>query len=240
MERFAHLHGQRSLPVEVPSVAAVVSSGESGGSRALSEVMNEPLRFRVLGDSLAAGVGCARADQGLGYLLADALRLAGHRVDLTVLGVPGARSAALAAQVRTAVVSGVDLALIVIGANDIASFTPPEVGAGLLRDAVADLRLAGAEVIVLPAPDLGVVSHVPPAFRPLVSQASGMYAQAQSAAVLRAGGRVADAGHEVASRFATNPGLFSADRFHPSPAGYAVIASVLVPHVLAAATSAAA
>jgi lysophospholipase L1-like esterase len=206
----------------------------------LTEVMNEPLRFRVLGDSLAAGVGCARADQGLGHLLADALRLAGHRVDLAVLGVPGARSTALAAQVRAAVLSGVDLALIVVGANDIASFTPPDIGAGLMRAAVADLRLAGAEVIVLPAPDLGVVSHVPPAFRPLVSQASGRYAQAQSAAATQAGATVADPGSEVARRFATNPGLFSADRFHPSPAGYAVIADVLVPYVLAAATEAAA
>jgi lysophospholipase L1-like esterase len=202
--------------------------------------MNEPLRFRVLGDSLAAGVGCTSADEGLGPLLTDAMRLAGHRVDLAVLGVPGARSTGLATQVTAAVRSGVDLALIVVGANDIASFTPPEVGAGLLRDAVTDLRLAGAEVIVLPAPDLGVVSHVPPAFRSLVSQASGRYAQAQSSAATQAGAIVADAGPEVASRFATNSTLFSADRFHPSPAGYAVIADALVTYVLAAARTAAA
>ncbi|MEO6083590.1 MAG: SGNH/GDSL hydrolase family protein, partial [Umezawaea sp.] len=59
------------------------------------------LRFHVLGDSLAAGVGCTRADETIGHRLARALRAAGHVVDLEVLAVPGARSAHLAAQART-------------------------------------------------------------------------------------------------------------------------------------------
>ncbi|MFD1152058.1 SGNH/GDSL hydrolase family protein [Saccharothrix hoggarensis] len=197
--------------------------------------MTKQLRFRVLGDSLAVGVGCARADQALGPLLSAELRAAGHPVDLGVHAVSGARSADLPAQVRAAVPTGVDLALIVIGANDLTSFTPPAVGAGLLHDAVADLRRAGGQVVVATAPDLGVVSHVPPAYRAFVSQASGLYAHAQAAAVVRAGGVVAAVGSELFDRFATEPGLFSADRFHPSPAGYALIADALTPHVVAAA-----
>ncbi|MFL6120124.1 MAG: SGNH/GDSL hydrolase family protein, partial [Actinophytocola sp.] len=62
--------------------------------------MNTSLRFRVLGDSLAAGVGCMRAEQSIGHLLADALRAAGHTVTVSVHAVPGARSADLAPQVR--------------------------------------------------------------------------------------------------------------------------------------------
>jgi lysophospholipase L1-like esterase len=38
--------------------------------------------------------------------------------------------------------------------------------------------------------------------------------------------------------FALDPGLFSADRFHPSSEGYAVIASALAPAVRAAAAAA--
>lgn len=192
------------------------------------------MRFHVLGDSLAAGVGCARVEQSIGYLLANALRAAGHTVTLAVHAVPGARSADLAPQVRDAVRSGVDLALIVVGANDLTRLTPPDVGAQLLRDAVAGLTRVGARTIVVTAPDLGVVAHVPPAFRDIVSQASRVYAQAQADAVVAAGGIVARVGSEVAARFATDGRMFSADRFHPSAAGYAIIAHALTPHVLAA------
>ncbi|MFE2755244.1 SGNH/GDSL hydrolase family protein [Actinosynnema sp. NPDC059335] len=197
--------------------------------------MTAQLRFRVLGDSLAVGVGCARVEETPGALLSARLRAAGHRVDLGVHAVSGARSDGLAAQVRAAVPTGVDLALVVIGANDLTSFTPPAVGAGLLHDAVAALRRAGGEVVVATAPDLGVLSHVPPAYRAFVSQASGLYARAQADAVVRAGGVVAAPGRDLLDRFAADPRLFAADRFHPSPAGYALIADALAPRVLAAA-----
>jgi lysophospholipase L1-like esterase len=39
----------------------------------------------------------------------------------------------------------------------------------------------------------------------------------------------------VGTAFAADPAMFSADRFHPSSAGYARIAEVLAPHVLDAA-----
>ncbi|WP_033431797.1 SGNH/GDSL hydrolase family protein [Saccharothrix syringae] len=193
--------------------------------------MTHTLRFRVLGDSLAAGVGCTTAHQTLGHRLADVLRADGHRVDLGVHAVPGARSIDLAPQVRAAVPTGVDLALLVIGANDLTSFTPPAIGARLLHDAVANLRRAGARVVVATAPDLGIVSRVPPAYRDLVSQASAMYARAQADAVRVAGGTIAAVGTELFDRFRADPALFSADGFHPSAAGYALIADALAPHV---------
>jgi lysophospholipase L1-like esterase len=196
--------------------------------------MNRTLRFRVLGDSLAAGVGCTRVEQSIGHLLAGSLRAAGHDVELSVHAVPGARSADLAPQVRAAVRAGADLALIVIGANDLTRLTPPAVGARLLHDAVAELTRAGARTVVVTAPDMGVLTHVPPAFRDVVSQASRLYAQAQADAVVTAGGSVAHVDPGVFGRFATDERLFSADRFHPSAAGYAVIAEALTPHVLAA------
>ena len=40
---------------------------------------------------------------------------------------------------------------------------------------------------------------------------------------------------EATSQFAADNSLFSPDRFHPSSAGYAVIASALIPAVIAAA-----
>jgi lysophospholipase L1-like esterase len=197
--------------------------------------MTPPLRFCVLGDSLAAGVGCTREDDTLGRRLTRRLSDAGHSARLRGFGVPGARSSDLERQVGVALGEGVDLALIVIGANDLAGFVSPATGARQLHDAVARLVRAGARVVVVPAPDLGIVSRVPGAYRQLVSAASGHYARVQAEAAVRAGGVVAASGPELAARFAADPALFSADRFHPSSAGYAVIADALTPHVLAAA-----
>ncbi|GAB2810064.1 SGNH/GDSL hydrolase family protein [Lentzea nigeriaca] len=193
------------------------------------------MRLRLLGDSIAAGVGSTRREDTLGPLLAARLRAAGHAVDLRVHAVPGARSADLGAQVRAAITGGVDLAVVVVGANDLTRFVPAHVGAQQLHDAVADLRRAGAHVVVATAPDLSVVAHVPPALRGLVSTVSRDYAQAQLQAVIRAGGVVAHVERVVTPQFAANPALFAADRFHPSAAGYRAIAEALGPAVEAVA-----
>jgi lysophospholipase L1-like esterase len=191
------------------------------------------MRLCLLGDSIAAGVGSTRREDTLGPLLAERLRAMGHQVDLSVHAFAGARSADLRAQVRAA--GKVDLAVVVIGANDLTRFVPAHVGAQQLHDAVADLRRAGAAVVVSTAPDLSVVAHVPPALRDVVSAVSRDYAQVQQQAVIRAGGVVAHVERAVTPQFAADPSLFAADRFHPSAAGYRAIAAALAPAVEAVA-----
>jgi len=194
-----------------------------------------PLRFAVLGDSIAYGTGARRREDSLGPRLAAALRADGFGVELSVLAVPRAVSADLPAQVRRALPLGPDPAVVVIGANDLARFVPPASARRFLSDAVTSLRDAGTEVVVVPAPDMSAVPWVPAAFRDVVSAASALMQRHQAGAATAAGARVADVSTQIAAAFATDPALFAADRFHPSSAGYARIAEALAPAVLAAA-----
>lgn len=162
------------------------SHGHSGPAGVYCGMSNpRPLRLVVVGDSIAYGTGARRVEETVGPRLAQALALEGYAVDVQVVAVPGATSRALASQVRRAVWLDPDLALIVVGANDLTRFVPP----------------------------------------------------AQAAATEAAGGVVAPVSAELARAFAVDPKLYSADRFHPSSAGYARIADVLAPYVLAAARS---
>jgi lysophospholipase L1-like esterase len=194
-----------------------------------------PLRLAVLGDSIAFGTGAARPGDAIGPRLVDALADDGFDADLSVLAVPGAVSADLPAQVRRAAAQPPDLAVVVIGANDLARFVPPPNAGRFLADAVRGLRAAGADVVVVPAPDMSTVPWVPEGFRELVSTASAAMRGHQAEVAGAAGAAVADVSTALGRAFATDPGLFAADRFHPSSAGYARITAALAPTVLAVA-----
>jgi hypothetical protein len=92
-------------------------------------------------------------------------------------------------------------------------------------------------VVVAPAPDLSVIPHVPPAMRALVQAGSALLRSAQARETIAAGGRIADPEGSTSAAFAADPALFSRDRFHPSSAGYAMIAKALAPAVRAAVSS---
>lgn len=192
------------------------------------------LHFAVLGDSIAFGQGATRTQDTVGPLLVADLASVGITARLRVLAVPRACSDALDGQVRQAIAWGAQLALIVIGANDLTHFVPTAQAAGQLGAAVRSMRAAGAQVVVMPAPDLSVVPWVPPQLQAMVKNGSEVLRRAQVLAAQAHGARVADVDGVAASAFASDAKMFSADRFHPSSAGYALIAQALAPAVRAA------
>jgi lysophospholipase L1-like esterase len=196
------------------------------------------IRFAILGDSLAYGQGASRPADTVGARLSRDLTAQGIPNEPRIFAVPGASSADLAAQVDRALAWSPRLALVIIGANDLTRFVPPERAAAQLADTVRRLRDTSAEVVVAPAPDLSVVPWVPVQMRAVVRAGSELLHVAQSRVAVSAGARVADIGMTSAAGFALDQGLFSADRFHPSSAGYAVIAAALTPAVRAAAAAA--
>jgi lysophospholipase L1-like esterase len=194
-----------------------------------------PLTLAVLGDSIAYGTGARSATDALGPRLTAALTAEGFDVSLHVLAVPGAVSRDLAPQVERARRLRPDLAVVVVGANDLARFVPVDAATGALASAVRDLRALGTDVVVVPAPDMSMVPFVPPAFRPAVQAACRILQREQTAVSEAAGCTVASVAADVAGAFVSDPALFSHDRFHPSSAGYARIAAALAPYVLDAA-----
>lgn len=192
----------------------------------------KPISFTVLGDSSAVGLGVDRAAQTPGVLIAAALaELAERPVRLTRLAVSGARSPQLDAQVDAALEAPPDVALIMIGANDVTSRTRPAVSVRHLGDAVRRLTEAGAEVVVGTCPDLGTIRPIAQPLRTLARRWSRQMAAAQTIAVVEAGGRTVSLGSVLGPSFASDRTLFSRDEFHPSAAGYAQAAAVILPSV---------
>ncbi|WP_309229458.1 SGNH/GDSL hydrolase family protein [Blastococcus sp. TML/M2B] len=186
----------------------------------------------MLGDSSAVGLGVERAAQTPGVLIASALaELAERPVRLTRLAVSGAKSPQLDAQVDAALEERPDVALIMIGANDVTSRTRPAVSVRHLGDAVRRLTAAGAEVVVGTCPDLGTIRPIRQPLRTLARRWSRQMAAAQTIAVVEAGGRTVSLGSVLGPSFATDRSLFSRDEFHPSAYGYAHAAAVILPSV---------
>lgn len=190
----------------------------------------------MLGDSLAFGTGAGHPSQAIGPRLAEGLeRDAGPPVSVTVCAVPGATSSMLAAQAGRALRSGVDVAVVITGANDLTRLVPPVEAAQGLARCVWTLREGGAQVVVATVPDLSAVPSLPPEFRQLVRDACHALEAMQVHATESAGGIVAPLGRRLVEVFARDASLFSSDRYHPSSKGYALVADALLPYVTTAA-----
>lgn len=192
----------------------------------------EPLVLAIMGDSSAVGLGVDDVTETPGVLIAAGLsRLAGRPVRLTRVAVSGAESRHLDQQATDALPEKPDVAVIMIGANDVTARTNPQVASGHLGDVVRRLRGEGVQVVVATCPDLGTVRPIPQPLRTIARKWSRDMAAAQIVSVIKAGGRTVALGSSLGPTFATYHELWSDDGFHPSAAGYATAASVVLPSV---------
>ncbi len=189
-----------------------------------------PLRFAVLGDSSAAGFGAETPEQTpAGWLAGGLARELDRRVIVQVVAKVGAKSADLDAQVAQAMVRPLDLAVIMIGTNDVTHRVSFEEATRDLARAVDTLRDAGCHVVVGTCPDLGTVEPLMQPLKTVAARLSRRLARAQTVAVVEAGGTSVSLGDLLAPEFGTQPHLWSSDRFHPSADGYARLSAVLLP-----------
>lgn len=197
--------------------------------------VGDPVQILVLGDSTSKGIGAGSPRHTVGAIVATGVAaLTGGPVELRNVARSGATSPQLLAQVDRGLSAMPDaaVAVIMIGANDVKERVDQDYAARCLCKAVTRLRAAGTEVVVGTCPDLGTIRPIPQPLRLLVQRWSRGLAEAQTVAVVEAGGRTVSTGDLLGPAFREQPlQMFSEDRFHPSAAGYARAAAALLPSV---------
>jgi lysophospholipase L1-like esterase len=193
------------------------------------------LKIALLGDSSAAGYGVEQVEEVPGAVLASGLaRRADRRVYLREFAQVGAQSSDLKAQIDRTLPIEPDVAVILIGANDVTHSVLPSQSVRHLGEAVRRLREAGISVLVGTCPDLGTIQPIPPPLRQVARSWSRRLAAAQTITVVEAGGRTVSLSSILGPEFLADPALlFGPDRFHPSARGYASLAGVILPSLMA-------
>lgn len=194
------------------------------------------LKVALLGDSSAAGYGVERVEDTTGAALATGIADgADRRVYLREFAKVGAMSSDLKKQVADALPMEPDVAVVLVGANDVTHTVLPSQAVRHLGEAVRRLREADIAVVVGTCPDLGTVKPIPPPLKQVARSWSRRLAAAQTITVVEEGGRTVSLAAILGPEFAAAPSiLFGPDQFHPSAQGYASLAAVLVPSTLAA------
>lgn len=201
-----------------------------------TEYTGDVLRVAVIGDSSAAGYGVHHRTEVPGYVIADRIAHDLRRpVEMFSYAVVGARSFDLAIQVAEALDDKVDVAVILLGANDVTHMVPPGRAGRYMQDAVHALTREDVIVVVGTCPDLGTIKPILPPLRNVARTLSRRLATVQAAAVMAAGGHAVSIGSMLGHEFYANPkSYFGPDGFHPSAEGYRRV-SVFIGDAVAAA-----
>jgi lysophospholipase L1-like esterase len=208
----------------LPTEPALVVEGTYGPTDA------RPLRFVVLGDSTAAGVGAGRTEDSYPARLARRIAEDGYRVHLTGLGVSGARVGTLLEdQLPLAEEAKPDLVFVGVGANDVTHLTPLDDVRTSIRSIIERLQATGAEVVVAGAPDMRAAAWLEP-LRSLAGWRGRRVTEVIADEARGAGAAVVPLAEKTSPFFAADPDAYnSADDFHPGPEGYRVWAEAIYP-----------
>jgi len=190
---------------------------------------DDELRLLVVGDSSAVGVGAPHQDLALAKPLARNLaQRTGRPVRWTLLAETGLTSAGALAFLKARDVPDADLAVVVLGVNDITNQVPlPQALKHRGEIAVWMEAHAGVGEVLFPA--LPEMERFPSLPQPLAWWAGQMSRRNNRAQARWAAGWPLRAPkvHHVEMNGLMHPRLMAADGFHPGPGLYARVAEHL-------------
>ncbi len=189
-----------------------------------------PLKFVVLGDSTAAGLGAGSAEDAYATVVAERLAEKGRRVELVALGISGARVATvLERQLPLAIDEDPDLVFVGIGANDVTHLTRLDDIERDMERMLDVLTRTGATVVVAGAPDMRAHAWHEP-LRSLAGWRGRQVTDRIEGVARRRGLHVVELAEETGRLFTGRPeDFYSPDDFHPGPLGYRAWADAIYP-----------
>jgi lysophospholipase L1-like esterase len=202
---------------------------EAAGARAGEVGRGARLRLLILGDSSAAGVGVADQSQALAGFLPPVLsQKARARVIWQLVARSGLTSAQCLALLKSQPDLRADVAVVVLGVNDVVEQVPSQ-RAVAAREAIANrLRNAHGVAHVVFAP-LPPVHHFPGLPQPL-RWVAGADARRHDAAV-GVWARTRDDVSHVPIELPLNRALMAPDGFHPGVQVYRICGTAIAEHI---------
>jgi lysophospholipase L1-like esterase len=191
------------------------------------------LRLLVIGDSSAVGVGAGHQDEALALPLARRLaQRLGTAVRWRLIGRTGLTSEATLQCLQDAGVPEADLAVVVLGVNDITQQVPMAQALKHRADVAIWLNAhAGVADVVFPAlPEMQRFPSLPQPLAWWVGQMSGRNNRAQ-ARWAESWPLAAPRVHHVPMDGLMQPDLMGIDGFHPGPRLYARVAEHLAARI---------
>ena len=193
----------------------------------------EPVfKLLVFGESTAAGIGASCQESALAGQLAVALRTFVNRaVAWRAIGASGLTvEAARRALLPRVGADPVDCAVLVFGVNDVLQGTPDHLWVEHWTALIAELRarIGPVPIYLAGVPPLQIFPALPEPLRAWLGRRAARLERA-----LQQLCRELKQVHYCEHHVDTTAGMFCADRFHPSDAGYRVWAQQLAQRIIA-------
>ncbi len=214
---------ESASPSQPPAPARSASPAPTAQGRILPDDCGAGLVYVALGDSTVLGVGASSPQINYVSRLFTRLRAAYPKAQVTNLGVGGATSADVVRdQLPGALALHPRLVTISVGPNDITQLR----GVGEFAQNMDGLFLTLtrdtlAAVVMNLLPDLAVSPRFSGDERVLAGRQTVLFNDALQAAARRYGLQLVDLYTASQQDIPTHPEYVSADRYHPSDAGYA-------------------
>ena len=218
-------YGQTQLPVPWFDTTVLPPGGTLCDDR--------PLELVTLGDSAVAGVGVHRLIDTLPLLVATRVASAtGRPVHVVNHGRSGARTGDVLREQLPLITGRPDVAVVVVGTNDVTHLSQRTAFGRDTEAMLSQLNDLGAPVVMSSLPEFKAMRAIPPLVRAGLELRAQTIRKVQLNAARNARSvELVDVRALVGHEFVTDVVNMSADRFHPSPAGYARIADALAPAV---------